>query len=46
MTKKYYITVAKSDDLIDWNNPLKVIEVNSKDILFNEIQEVILKFRK
>ena len=44
--KKYYITVAKSDDLIDWNNPLKVIEVNSKDILFNEIQEVILKFRK
>ena len=44
--KKYYITVVKSDDLIDWNNPLKVIEVNSKDNLFNEIQDIILKFRK
>lgn len=44
--KKYYITVVESDDIEGWANPLAEFEVNSKDSLFNGIQEVVLKFRK
>ena len=44
--KKYYITVVKSDDFDNWNNPLAEYEVVSKNRLFDEIQKVIFKFRK
>jgi len=44
--KKYYITIIKADDLESWNNPLAEYAVVSKDRLFDEIQKVILEFRK
>ena len=42
----YYITVVSTDDEKGWAAPLEEIEVKSKDILFEKIQETIYKYRK
>ncbi len=44
--KKYYITVVASDDIKGWEKPMAQVEISSKEGLFNEIQEVVLEFRK
>lgn len=42
----YYIAVLSSNNRIGWQNPLSVVSVSDRTLLYNEIQETIKKYRE
>lgn len=42
----YYITVLSSNNRLGWQNPLSVISVSDRTLLYSEIQETIKKYRE
>ncbi|MDE5854810.1 MAG: hypothetical protein K2O36_01160 [Ruminococcus sp.] len=42
----YYITVLSSNNRLGWQNPLSVVSVSERALLYSEIQETIKKYRE